>query len=860
MGGSVRFWRLLSNGRFRAAWGLLARRPDSEHEQALIRIVITFLVFVYLYWHRHNFGSADSVETELLWLCGAYHVFSVGLFARITIDTRVSHLRRITVILGDLGLSSYAIARLMDGGGPLFVILLWVIFGNGFRYGVKYLYASAAVGALGFGAAVSTNPYWMSKPLLGLGLLIGLIVLPMYVSTLLKKLTAIAKKAEDANKAKNRFLANMSHEMRTPLNGIIGVIDLLKGTALAEEQDELIKTADASARTLLYLMQDILDLSKIEAGKVSVQTSDFDLHELMKNTVAIVEPQARNKGLHLFLHVDPKVPFLLRGDPLLLRQILLNLFGNAVKFTERGEVGGRIILEEENAGSATVRFEVADTGIGIHPEAQRRIFDRFVQADESITRRYGGTGLGTTISKELVEMMDGKIGLYSTPSQGTTFWFTLVLEKQRARQTDDAASTTLSNQRALLVFQDPSMKETVREHLASWGVHAMTADRSAQAFAQMVTAAGAGVPFDFVLVADEGLDMDAFAFARAVKSDPTIHHAKLILMTGKQADIEALVKGGYTAVLPGAADRTLLFNAIHLSRVESPEEPSVTNITERYRQRHEGGRKIRVLVAEDNPTNQMVIGKILERAGHEVTLVSDGEQALDALKARKYDVMLMDLHMPVMGGVEAAKLYRFMDRSSPRMPIIALTADATPEAQAECDEAGMEACLTKPVDTRRLFEMIDELLPGSLPVAHGGTGKHPGPVREVRAAEQNGTDVAALDLSVLQEMAKLSGSNDFVVRLVWTFLKSGKEKVRDLETGVSTGDVESVRRAAHSLKGNAGQIGAYGLMRACERFSRIGAPELERYGRDHFDGVREEFVRVRAALDQYLQRRDSAVS
>lgn len=836
------------------------RRPDSEHEQALIRIVISFLVFVYLYWHRFAFGGDDSAETRMLWMCAVYFVFSIGLFVRITVDSNISHLRRVTVILGDLGLSSYAISGLEDGSGPLYVILLWVIFGNGFRYGVKYLYLSAAIGAIGFGAAILVNPYWMAKPLLALGLLVGLIVLPMYVSSLLKKLTAIAKRAEEANKAKNRFLANMSHEMRTPLNGIIGVIDLLKGTALTKEQEELAKTADASARTLLYLMQDILDLSKIEAGKVSVQVSDFDLHDLMKNTVSIIEPQARNKGLRLFLHVDPKVPFLLRGDPLQLRQILLNLLGNAVKFTERGEVGARIILESDGAGSATVRFEVVDTGIGISPEAQRRIFDRFVQADESITRRYGGTGLGTTISKELVEMMGGRIGLYSTPGQGTTFWFTLELEKQRSRQTDAAGSGAFVDRRALLVLQDPAMTELVRGYLADWGMRAAAADRSTQAFAQMVTAAGAGVPFDFVLVAREGLDMDAYAFAHAVKADPSIHHAKLILMTAEQGEIEAFVKAGYTAVLPVPADRTLLFNAIHLSRTESREDASVADIVDRYRQRQGGARKLRVLVAEDNPTNQMVIGKILQRAGHEVTLVSDGEKALEELKVRTFDITLMDLHMPVMGGVEAAKLYRFMDRTTPRMPIIALTADATREAQVECEEAGIEACLTKPVDTRRLFELFEELLPGRLQASPDAAD--PGVAQEgkTHGAGHDAIDAAVLDLSVLREMAALSGSSDFVVRLVWTFLKGGKERVRDLEKGVSAGDVEAVRQAAHSLKGNAGQIGAYGLMRACERFSRIGAPELERQGREYFDRVREEFLRVRAALDQFLQRRDSAVS
>ena len=281
-------------------------------------------------------------------------------------------------------------------------------------------------------------------------------MLPLYISSLLKKLSAAGERAEEANRAKNRFLANMSHEMRTPLNGIIGMLDLLKGTPLSTEQEELTNTIDDSAHTLLFLMQDVLDLSKIEAGKVSVEVSDFDLYAVVKHTVAIVEPQARFKGLATFLRVPSNVPFLLRGDPLLLRQVLLNLLGNALKFTEKGEVGVRVTLESETPRRATLRFEVADTGIGISAEAQRRIFDRFTQADESITRRFGGTGLGTTISKEIVEMMGGTIGVHSEAGKGSTFWFTVELAKQSRQEDEAAPAAALVDRRALVLSSEPA--------------------------------------------------------------------------------------------------------------------------------------------------------------------------------------------------------------------------------------------------------------------------------------------------------------------------------------------------------------------------------------------------------------------
>jgi two-component system sensor histidine kinase RpfC len=855
----VRFWRSVFRGNIRAAWGELSHRADSEHEQALIRVLLTAAILIYTSLIFQRDGVLEPGEVIVLWMCGLYHLFSLVLFLFILQFPGPAPFRRCLGAVGDLGLTSYAISLLGEAGVPLYIVLLWVTFGNGFRYGRKYLLFSTVIATAGFGMAIFWNPYWSDKHITGIGLQIGIVMLSLYIASLLKKLTVTARKAEDANRAKNRFLANMSHEMRTPLNGIIGLIDLLRATPLTAEQEELARTADSSARTLMCLMQDILDLSKIEAGKVHVQLSEFDLHELAKHTMAIIGPQVLEKKLDTFLNVDPKAPYLLQGDPLLLRQVLLNLLGNAVKFTERGEVGTRVLLESETPSAVAIRFEVVDTGIGIAFEAQQRIFDRFAQADESITRKFGGTGLGTTISKEIVEMLGGRIGLYSVPGHGSTFWFTMEFRKQAGKPVDEEGEGALAGRRGLVVSRDPSVAESICGQVAVWGVRAVKVGRSAQAFARMVTAANAGSPFDFVVVVESGLDLDAFAFARAAGSDPAIRNVKRILVTEREEDLESFVKIGYIAALPSPVHKSLLFNVIHLSRTETaPADPSVAGISDRYRRRREGDRKLRVLVAEDNRTNQMVIAKLLERAGHEVTLAGDGEQALEALKSRTFDITLMDLHMPVMGGVEAAKLYRFMCGNSPRMPIVALTADATPEAREECEQAGMEACLTKPIDSRKLFELLDGLLPGTLPAAQGGAAKAPASGESFPEGDAaNGQD--AFDPRVLDEINDLSGG-DFVVRLIWTFLKGSKDKIRELEQGVSAGDLERVRHAAHALRGNSGQVGANGLMRACRRFSCISAPELERNGREYLDNVGGEFARVRATLDRYLKGRNAAVS
>ena len=539
---------------------------------------------------------------------------------------------------------------------------------------------------------------------------------------------------------------------------------------------------------------------------------------------------------------------------------MTNLLANAVKFTEKGEVALRVLRQSEDERSVTVLVEVADTGIGLAPDARGRIFDRFTQADESITRRFGGTGLGTTISKEIVEMMGGAIGVRSEPGKGSTFWFTVEMTKQSRLEDETAPAAALVGRHALVLSSEPDVAESLRTFLSGWGVHVTVVDRSAQAFARIVGSSDGGTPFDFILPVREGLDMDTAGFARAVRSDSSIHGSRLILVTrGGEDGGDLAAADGYSAVVPAPVDRRMLFNALHFSHTGPADDPSVGNLADKYWRKNAGGRTLRVLVAEDNRTNQMVIGKILERAGHEFKIVANGEEVLDALKERTFDIALIDLHMPVMGGVEAAKLFRFMSPGAPRMPIVALTADATPEARAECEEAGMEACLTKPIDTRKLFDLFETLVPGGGAVRRGPEESAPG-ASETTEAPEVPEEPPCLDPRYLQELSDLGGNSDFVVRLAWTFLKGSKEKVRGLERAVADRDVEKARELAHALKGNSGQIGALALMWACDRFSGIAAAELERDGGKYLEEVKEELSRARTALDEYLGTRNSAVS
>jgi two-component system sensor histidine kinase RpfC len=760
----------------------------------------------------------------------------------------------------DNGMAGYMMYALGEYCAPFYVILLWVTFGNGFRYGRKYLFASAFLGTAFFSLVISTTEYWKSHLTLGIGLLLGLIVLPAYVSSLQKKLTDAISRAEEANRAKNQFLANMSHDMRTPLGGILGMVDLLRGTPLTAEQEDYASTIHSSSRTLLFLIEDVLDISKIEAGKISVETVDFDLHSLFKSTVAMVAQQAREKELDISTQIPSRIPFLLRGDPLLIRQVLLNMLSNAVKFTEAGEICLRVDQIRETATTVSLRTEVSDTGIGIPPEAQVRIFERFTQADASITRRYGGTGLGTTIAKQLVELMGGEIGLQSEPGKGATFWFTLNLEKQPSQVSQATGVTALSGSRILVVSSDGDSSYHLQNHLSSWAVSAVIVEKAAQAFSPLISAANDGVPFQVAIIVEKDLDMDPYDLSKALRSVRMIQNVQLILVSKeeKEPDLSVITKHGFAAAVSSSLDKTLLFNALHFVRPVEGEATNIPSLASRYRQKKEERRGLHILVAEDNLTNQKVIAKVLERAGHRASLVDNGEQALDAMEKEEFDLVLLDLHMPVMGGLETAKICRFTRNGPSQPPLVALTADATQESRILCEEAGFDAYLTKPVEVKKLLELLDSLVPTGR-TEPGATTTANAPTAGTPASGQNGRG-EVIDPATFDELASLGGEGDFLEKLIQIFLETGEQKVADIEKAQLAGKYVLVSELSHALKGSAGQIGAKTLMELCDQMSRTGPAALKEDGEAGVRRLREEFEKVRRELKIHAKEMGRAIS
>ena len=411
--------------------------------------------------------------------------FSLLVMVSFQIWPRKNVFRRCITLATDLLITTFAAFLAGELLAPFFAIYMWLILGYGIRYGQGFLFAATALANVGFAIVIFTNPFWVKNQAIGLGMMLTLIIIPMFVSVLMRKSENAKTEAEKANLAKSQFLANMSHEIRTPLTGIIGMVDILSAAHLLAEHRKQLKTIDVNAHTLLSLIDNILDISKIEAGKIHLEAAPFDLHVLVNAALTAVKPKADLKNLQLLVTIHPDVPFSLTGDELRLKQVLLNLLGNAVKFTEKGQVELRVKLGLNLSDRVNVRFEVEDTGIGIPPKLQERIFDQFAQADPSTTRQYGGTGLGTTISKQLVGLMGGTLGIESEDGKGSLFWFEVEFTKVEPHPRIDHG--ILFGFRLLLITDQQDVRSSVEQALDIWGMECNVVTTPTEALSAMLS-------------------------------------------------------------------------------------------------------------------------------------------------------------------------------------------------------------------------------------------------------------------------------------------------------------------------------------------------------------------------------------
>lgn len=807
---------------------LLARfrnSPDREHEMSLNRLIFLSLIVSYTFWIN------PSVPREALISGTVFALVSAGIVVHMLIRPGQSTIRRIVAIVCDLATVSFQLRYVGETSSVLFLLYLWITFGNGFRFGVRFLYIAMTVSAVCFMVVIYTTPRWHDDIYLSATLLLSLIVLPLYASTLIRKLSNAKAQAEAAYRAKTLFLASVSHELRTPLNAIIGLSSLMAGTNLDAEQRGIIRTIGSAGDTLLRQINSILNLSRIEAGQMPMEKVDFDLLEVLSTARAMMLAQAQQKGLRLTIHVAPGTPSYIHGSSHHLEEILLNLLGNAVKFTDSGYVTLDARPSYTDKG-LFIRFAVSDTGIGIAPQAIGRIFESFTQADETIINRYGGTGLGLSICRQLITAMGGTIGVDSEEGHGSSFWFTLPVSIPDQMS---PVQTLPDGFQPLLVCSSPDLASGIASRLGpadQLPIVRTLADAKEHAerhsSREWLVFYYSDLPEDSLADEIESAELTAHPVLIRSKPSEIASNARLIRLSSSVLPLEFSEEDARVASMAAAAQTSLA-----QSIWRGPSDIVLPTAS----------RRLSILVADDNSTNRLVITKILERGGHSTRCVTNGEDALDALETERFDLVIMDINMPVMTGLEATKLFRFTEPHGTRVPIIALTADATPEVVARTVEAGMDACLTKPVQPAVLLRIVEERVDpstDSLPATSSGNPK--GSLTD---------HTSLIDESVLTELEQLGG-REFVTNLVEEFFSDAHHLVGELRAAAASGDSHRFRLEAHGLQSASANVGARMVHEICISWRKITSADLMRTGTEQVEHLALELERTHKTLNQYF--------
>lgn len=812
----------MDTSRFRAklrapfSWLTKTRGGDilgRERGQAVLRIVVSGVAAAYLvsaHW-------SDSWKGYIppWFVIAVYAILSIGVFWLILRSDQSPPLRRYLTNAGDMGVVSYTMVASGEPAMPLFLLYFWITLGNGFRFGPKSMLVSAALGVVGFGV-VMTSKAWLAQQAIAVSVLLALIILPLYAAHLLNQLNSALSRAKDASAAKSQFLARMSHELRTPLNGVLGATDLLEGGGrLASEDLALLSVIRDSVQVSLNQISNVLDLSKIEAGKLVLENQPFDLHELLNVTARMVRSSATQKGLRFQLRIAPETPYRLIGDTHQLRAILLNLLSNAVKFTEKGYVSLDVFAREVSAYSALVRFEVHDTGIGIMPDALSRIFDSFAQEDASTTRRFGGTGLGTTITKQLVELMGGRVGVESVKDRGSVFWSEIPLTKQPFTLEEPLPGT-----RVVLVSQDSEVTRHYTGLFKMLQTEMIMASTRQEALESIERSLRLGNPVHAVLV-DAALAIDDVTTAkRSIFYDRIASAAiPLLLISDVSPSTHQMREIGFDAVLARDADREQGYSVLHAARVPVEENrPGVVNVPPWLWNKSRGTHR-RLLVADDNRTNLMIVRRILEEAGYEVDAVEDGDAALERLHQERYRLAVLDMHMPGLDGLSVVRQFR-SQRPRVRLPVIILTANASFEAMQQSADSGASAYLAKPVRAAKLLEEIERLLQDNevetiQPLVRIGRGSVT-------------SEPELVDTSVLAELDRLYRDPRELARILSEYEREGRALLDRAERASFTGNHAIYCDAVHAFKGSAANIGAARLIRHCEQTESAGIVEFLR--------------------------------
>jgi two-component system sensor histidine kinase RpfC len=815
---------------FRWLAARLRGRPDSEHEMSYNRLVFAIIIVIVLLIYRGSSDMGDALDVMAL-----YIPLALGVLGHILFRPGISRGRRFFALLMDCGFLSWQLHLGGEVAALFFPIYLWVIFGNGFRFGLTWLAIAIPVATLCFAVVVLTTPFWFERWHLSVGLLAGLVILPAYAGTLIRKLSLATQAAEEASQAKSLFLASVSHELRTPLTAIVGMTGLLRASPLGAEQRDMVETVDVATRSLQSLINSLLDLSRIEAGRMPVSNEGIDLIALLVDARRLVESQVRERGLSFDIHVTPRTPLRLHGSRQHLHEILVNLVGNAVKFTRDGGVTIAVDGQPQEDGTLRLVMEITDTGIGIAPKDQERIFEDFTQANPSIMNRFGGTGLGLAIARRLVELLGGSISVESALGEGSTFRFDIVVSA--VADEGLSADEPWRERGVVLVCRDVAPVAELLSALSALGVTPILADPRQGPVRMFPPQAVNSVR----LLYEPDSHNLPIPPAGAAGSTPRM----------------VLVQPQATATLPGLATRQRCASLLSVNPTETElrralvvacrlAAPAVSLAQPAAPRPIQPSRPRRVLLADDNRINQRVFSRILEAAGHSVLLAESGDQALDLLeeKADQIDIVLMDFNMPDTDGLEATKLYRMMATGDRRLPIVGLTADATAMTDNRWRDAGMDDCLIKPVEPASLLAAIDR-------IAREEPGR---PARnETRLTLVRNDVLPSLDENTVGRLERL-GNAEFVRELMEDYLVDAEVMLDRLVQSASRGDLEAFRSDDHALQSSSANMGALALGSICAPWRGLRGDELQARAAEFTRQARAELKRTQKAMRAYSAR------